>query len=286
MGHEAGGGASVAPLSVPGFRGRKGGLPLVCVTAYDAPFARLAEQSGVDGILVGDSVGPNVLGHQLELHVTVDDIVHHAAAVTRAVTLPLVIGDMPFMSFATLDDALHTAGRLMRDGGVSAVKLEGGEEVAHVTKGLASRGIPVMAHVGLTPQSVHAVGGYLAQGVNREGAQRVVDGALAQEKSGAFAIVLEAIPARLAALLTERLAIPTIGIGAGPACDGQIQVVHDLLGLTDRPSPRHTHRYADVGDLVQSGLSQYREEVRQGQFPTAEHGFKIRRGVIDDLKFE
>ncbi len=284
MAHQAANGE--APLTAPGFRARKGGPPLVCVTAYDAPFGRLAEQAGVDGILVGDSLGPNVLGYERELHVTVDDVVHHAAAVTRAVTLPLVIGDMPFMSFATLDDALHTAGRLVRDGGVSAVKLEGGEEVAQVTEGLAARGIPVMAHVGLTPQSVHATGGYLAQGVGREGAQQVVDGALAQETAGAFAVVLEAIPARLAALLTERLTIPTVGIGAGPDCDGQIQVIHDLLGLTPRTPPRHTRKYADVAEVVRAALKQYRNEVTQGEFPSAEHGFKIRRGVIDRLTFE
>ena len=211
---------------------------------------------------------------------------HHAAAVTRAVTLPLVIGDLPFMSFATLDDALHASGRLVRDGGVSAVKLEGGGEVAEITQGLVSRGIPVMGHVGLTPQSVHATGGYLAQGVDREGAQRVIDGALAQEAAGAFAVVLEAIPAKLVAILTERLTIPTIGIGAGPSCDGQIQVIHDLLGLTARTPPRHTRKYADLAEVVRAALTQYRDDVAQGEFPSAEHSFKIRHGVIDRLTFE
>ena len=284
MAHEAG--TSEAPLTAAGFQARKGGAPLVCVTAYDAPFAQLAEQAGVDGILVGDSLGPSVLGYDRELHVTVEDIVHHAAAVTRAASAPLVIGDMPFMSYATLDDALHNAARLVRDGGVAAVKLEGGPEVAAITAGLTARGIPVMAHVGLTPQSVLATGGYLAQGVNLEGAQRVVDGARAQEAAGAFAVVLEAIPARLAAVVTERLAIPTIGIGAGPNCDGQIQVLHDLLGLASRPTPRHTHRYADVAGATRNALMQYRDEVTRGAFPTTEHGFKIRRGVIDRLSFD
>lgn len=284
MAHEAA--SSEAPLTASGFRARKGAAPLVCVTAYDAPFARLAEEAGVDGILVGDSLGPNVLGHTRELHVTVDDIVHHAAAVTRAVTSPLVLGDLPFMSYATLDDALHNAARLVRDGGVAAVKLEGGAEVAAITEGLTSRGIPVMAHVGLTPQSVLATGGYVAQGVNLEGAQRVVDGARAQEAAGAFAVVLEAVPARLASVVTERLAIPTIGIGAGPNCDGQIQVLHDLLGLAFRPPPRHTRRYADLAGATRDALSQYRDEVSDGSFPSAEHGFKIRRGVIDRLSFD
>ncbi len=284
MAHEAA--SSEAPLTASGFRARKGGDPLVCVTAYDAPFARLAEAAGVDGILVGDSLGPNVLGHARELRVTVDDIVHHAAAVTRAVAGPLVIGDLPFMSYATLDDALHNAARLVRNGGVAAVKLEGGVEVAAITEGLTTRGIPVMAHVGLTPQSVLATGGYLAQGVNRESAQRVVDGARAQEAAGAFAVVLEAVPVRLAAVVTERLAIPTIGIGAGPNCDGQIQVLHDLLGLASRPPPRHTRRYADLADATRDALAQYRDDVTQGVFPSAEHGFKIRRGVIDRLSFD
>ena len=284
MAHEAA--SSEAPLTASGFRARKGGAPLVCVTAYDAPFARLAEAAGVDGILVGDSLGPNVLGHARELHVTVDDIVHHTAAVTRAVSATLVIGDLPFMSYATLDDALHNAARLVRDGGATAVKLEGGTEVAGITEGLTARGIPVMAHVGLTPQSVLATGGYLAQGVNLAGAQRVVDGARAQEAAGAFAVVLEAIPVRLAAVVTERLAIPTIGIGAGPNCDGQIQVLHDLLGLTSRTLPRHARRYADLAGAAREALTQYRDEVTQGAFPTTEHGFKIRRGVIDRLSFD
>lgn len=284
MAHEAA--SSEAPLTASGFRARKGGPPLVCVTAYDAPFARLAEQAGVDGILVGDSLGPNVLGHARELHVTVDDIVHHAAAVTRAVSATLVIGDLPFMSYATLDDALHNAARLVRDGGATAVKLEGGAEVAGITEGLTARGIPVMAHVGLTPQSVLATGGYLAQGVNLAGAQRVVDGARAQEAAGAFAVVLEAIPVRLAAVVTEQLAIPTIGIGAGPNCDGQIQVLHDLLGLADRPPPRHTRRYTDLAGAAREALTQYCDEVTQGAFPSVEHGFKIRRGVIDRLSFD
>lgn len=284
MAHEAD--SSEAPLTASGFRARKGGTPLVCVTAYDAPFARLAEAAGVDGILVGDSLGPNVLGHARELHVTVDDIVHHTAAVTRAVSATLVIGDLPFMSYATLDDALHNAARLVRDGGATAVKLEGGAEVAGITEGLTARGIPVMAHVGLTPQSVLATGGYLAQGVNLAGAQRVVDGARAQEAAGAFAVVLEAIPVRLAAFVTERLEIPTIGIGAGPNCDGQIQVLHDLLGLAFRSPPRHSRRYADLAGAAREALTQYRDEVTQGEFPTTEHGFKIRRGVIDRLSFD
>ena len=284
MEHDAS--ADRAPLTAPGFRARKGGTPLVCVTAYDAPFARLAEQAGVDAILVGDSLGPNVLGYDRELRTTVGDVVHHAAAVTRAASIPLVIGDLPFMSFAAIPDALQNAACLVQDGGVAAVKIEGGLGVVGVTKGLVSHGIPVMAHVGLTPQFVHAMGGYRVQGIDQQGAQQVVDDALAQEAAGAFAIVLEAIPARLAAELTRRLSIPTIGIGAGPDCDGQIQVIHDLLGLAGRPPPRHAQRYVDAADAIHNALVRYGEDVRCGDFPGAAHGFKIRRGVIDQLSFD
>ncbi len=273
-------------MTVSEFRAHKGaGNALVCVTAYDAPFARLAERAGVDALLVGDSVGRTVLGHANELPVTVDDIVHHTAAVTRAVASTLVIADLPYMSYATRDIALRNAARLLQAGGATAVKLEGGKETAEVTEALTSRGFPVMAHVGLTPQTAHALGGYRVQGVRLSAAQAIVDDAGAQADAGAFAIVLELVPAGLARAITEHLDIPTIGIGAGPYCDGQIQVVYDLFGFAET-THRHTRVFADVAGVAESALSDYARDVRQGLFPAPDQNFKGNRGVIDRLKFD
>lgn len=273
-------------MTVREFRARKGaGAPLVCVTAYDAPFARLAERAGVDALLVGDSVGRTVLGHANELPVRIDDIVHHAAAVTRAVTATLVIADLPFMSYVTSDAALRNAARLLQAGGASAVKLEGGAETAEVTEALVSRGFPVMAHVGLTPQTAYALGGYRVQGVKLSAAQAIVDGARAQAAAGAFAIVLELVPAGLAGAITEHLDIPTIGIGAGPFCDGQIQVIYDLFGFAET-THRHTRVFANLAGLAQSALADYARDVRKGTFPAPDQNFKGNRGVVDRLKFD
>lgn len=273
-------------MTVREFRAcKRASAPLVCVTAYDAPFARLAERAGVDALLVGDSVGRTVLGHANELPVRIDDIVHHAAAVTRAVTSTLVIADLPFMSYATSDAALRNAARLVQAGGATAVKLEGGEETAEVTEALTSRGFPVMAHVGLTPQTAHALGGYRVQGVKLSAAQAIVDGARAQAAAGAFAIVLELLPAGLAGAITEHLDIPTIGIGAGPHCDGQIQVIYDLFGFAETPH-RHTRVFADVAGLARSALAGYARDVRKGAFPAPDQNFKGNRGVVDRLTFD
>ena len=273
-------------MTVSEFRACKGvGDPLVCVTAYDAPFARLAERAGVDALLVGDSVGRTVLGYENELPVRVDDIIHHAAAVTRAVTSTLVIADLPYMSYPTRDTALRNAARLLQAGGATAVKLEGGRETAEVTEALTSRGFPVMAHVGLTPQTAHALGGYRVQGVRLSAAQAIVDGARAQADAGAFAIVLELLPAGLARAITGHLDIPTIGIGAGPHCDGQIQVLHDLFGFAET-THRHTRVFADVAGLAESALAGYAHDVRHGVFPAPEQNFKGNRGVLDRLKFD
>ena len=273
-------------MTVPEFRARKGtGDPLVCVTAYDAPFARLAERAGVDALLVGDSVGRTVLGYANELPVRMSDIIHHTAAVTRAVTTTLVIADLPYMSYPTRDTALRNAARLLQAGGATAVKLEGGQATADITAALTSRGFPVMAHVGLTPQTAHTLGGYRVQGVQLSAAQAIVDGALAQAEAGAFAIVLELVPAGLARTMTQHLDIPTIGIGAGPYCDGQIQVIHDLLGFTDT-AHRHTRVLADVAGLAESALADYARDVRRGAFPAPEQNFKGNRGVVDRLKFD
>ena len=281
------GAANEIPLTVPAFGSRKGqGAPLVCVTAYDAPMARLAERAHVDAILVGDSLATNVLGHARVVDATVDDITHHTAAVARAITHPLLIADMPFMSYTTLDDALGNGGRLLQEGGAACVKIEGGTEVADITSGLVSRGIPVMAHVGLTPQSINALGTYCVQGTDHAGAKKIVDGARAQVEAGAFAVVLEAIPARLAQSLTANLPVPTIGIGAGPHCDGQIQVIYDLLGFNVEDTPRHTKVYADIADQTARALAAYVQEVRQDEFPTAANSFKLRRGVMERLQLD
>ena len=273
-------------MTVPEFRARKdASAPLVCVTAYDAPFARLAERAGVDAVLVGDSVGRTVLGYPNELPVRIDDIVHHSAAVTRAVTSPLVIADLPFMSYATRDAALRNAARLLQAGGATAVKLEGGHETAEVTAALTTRGFPVMAHVGLTPQTAYALGGYRVQGVRLSAAQAIVDGAQAQADAGAFAIVLELVPAGLARAITRHLDIPTIGIGAGPHCDGQIQVIYDLFGFAET-THRHTRVFADVAGVAQSALADYARDVRNGAFPALDQNFKGNRGVVDRLKFD
>jgi 3-methyl-2-oxobutanoate hydroxymethyltransferase len=284
MGAEASGLAD--PLTAADFRARKGGEPLVCITAYDAPQARLAERAGVDAILVGDSLGDTTLGYTRRVEVSVDDIVHHTAAVARATTRPLIIADLPFMSYVTVEDALRHSARCIQAGGAGAMKLEGGAEVAEITAGLVERGIPVMAHVGLTPQSLDALSGSKVRGANLSGAQRVVDGARAQADAGAFAIVLEYVPMRLAAAITERMPIPTIGIGAGPSCDGEIQVIYDLLGFHHGTPHRHTHVYAEIADQTEAALRAYTRDVRAKTFPTESHGFKMRRGVLDRLSFD
>jgi 3-methyl-2-oxobutanoate hydroxymethyltransferase len=243
------------------------GEPIVMITAYDAPGARLVEAAGVDVILVGDSLGMTVLGHGSTLPVTMDDMVRHTSAVVRGSREALVVADMPFMSYqASYEDALRNAGRFLAEAGAHAVKLEGGERVAELVGLLTDAGIPVMGHVGLTPQSVNVFGGYRLQGRTAEAALRLVEDCLALEAAGAFAVVLELVPAELAALVSEELAIPTIGIGAGAGCDGQVQVFHDLLGLGDF-TPKHAKRYAEVGTAITKAVAAYTADVRGGAFP-------------------
>lgn len=243
------------------------GERIVMITAYDAPGARLAEAAGVDIILVGDSLGMTVLGYTSTLPVTMDDMLRATAAVARSVTAPLVVADMPFMSYQiSFEDALRNAGRLLAEAGAHAVKLEGGGAVADLVGALTDAGIPVMGHVGLTPQSVNVFGGYKLQGKDADSALRLVDDCLALEASGAFSIVLELMPAELAAIISEELTIPTIGIGAGAGCDGQVQVFHDLLGLGDF-TPKHAKRYAEVGTAITKAIAAYASDVRSGAFP-------------------
>ncbi len=249
------------------------GERFIMLTAYDASMARLLDRAGVPVLLVGDTLGEMMLGHNSTIPVTMDDMIHHAAAVTRGVENAFVVGDMPFMSYqASITEALHNAGRHLKEAGVNAVKLEGGGRVAEVVSRLVEAGIPVMGHLGLTPQSVNQLGGYRVQG-RGEAAQRILQDAKHLEAAGAFALVLEAIPQALGREVTEGLSIPTIGIGAGPHCDAQVMVLHDFLGLTVGHTPRFVKRYATLGDEVTRAAKEFAQEVAEGSFPDSEHSY-------------
>jgi len=266
-------------VTVPDILRRKGGSdPIVALTAYDFPFGRIVDQAGVDVILVGDSLGMVVQGLDTTLPVTMDEVVYHCRMVARARRRALLVADLPFLSYqVSVPDAVANAGRLIKDGGAEAVKLEGGTVMADTIRAIAGVDIPVMGHIGLTPQSVHRMGGHKVQGRRRGERpgqrERVIEDALAVEEAGAFAVVLEGIPMDLAAEITERLAIPTIGIGAGPHCDGQILVLHDVLGLCERFAPKFAKRYADLWQVATGAVGDYVKEVRAGLFPTDAHAF-------------
>lgn len=252
---------------------------IVMVTAYDYPGARLVDEAGVDVVLVGDSLGMVVLGYETTLPVTLDDMLHHTRAVVRGVARALVVVDMPFLSYQTSpEDALRNAGRLMQEGRAGAVKLEGGVDFCPQVRALVAAGIPVMGHLGLTPQSVHVLGGYKVQARTEKEARRLLDNAHRLEDAGVFGIVLECIPEDVAARLTEALAVPTIGIGAGVHCDGQVLVFHDLLGMggpvaQGKPHPRFVKQYANLSETIRGAVQHYAEDVRQGTFPGPEHSF-------------
>ena len=251
------------------------GEKITVLTSYDYPFARLVDGEGIDVILVGDSVGSVVSGYDTTLPVTMDDMLYHTRAVVRGSEQALIVTDMPFMSYQTdLRDARLNAGRLIKEGGAHAVKLEGGVNVAATIRGIVDMDVPVMGHIGLTPQSIHRMGGYKVQGREEAQACQLLADALAVEEAGAFAIVLEGIPADLAARVTAALSIPTIGIGAGVACDGQVLVIHDILGLCEKYSPKFVKKYADVSGAIKAGISDYIREVKAGDFPADEHSFK------------
>lgn len=252
---------------------KQDGRKITVLTAYDYPTARLVDAGGVDAILVGDSAGVVVAGHENTLPVTMDEMLYHVKAVVRAKPKALVIADMPFMACQSGEiEALKNCGRMLQEGGAEAVKIEGGVAMTRVIRSITEMDIPVVGHIGLTPQSVHRMGGYRVQG--RKGqAERIIEDALAVQDAGAFAIVLEGIPARLATQITEQLAIPTIGIGAGPGCDGQVLVIHDILGLCEKYSPKFVKRYADLAPLITEAARQYVAEVKDGSFPTEEHSF-------------
>jgi 3-methyl-2-oxobutanoate hydroxymethyltransferase len=258
---------------------------ITMMTAYDAAFAKLVEAAGIDVILVGDSLGMVVLGYPNTVPVTMDDMVRHAAAVSRGASRPLLVGDMPFGSYqAGPADALRSAARFLKEAGMDAVKIEGGHETVETVRALVDNGIAVMAHVGLTPQRVAQLGGFKTQARTARAARRLIDDALALEDAGAFSIVLESIPAPVAAIVTERLAIPTIGIGAGPDCDGQVLVLHDVLGLFGDFKPKFAKRYGEIGAAVVEALRAYDTDVREGHFPDDEHSFTMKETELAALR--
>ena len=264
---------------------KREGKKITMLTAYDYPMALLEDRAGIEIILVGDSLGMTVLGYENTLPVTMDEMIHHTKAVTRGAKYALIIGDMPFMSYNTSErDAILNAGRFMKEGGADAVKLEGGVSVKDVVKAIVRAGIPVMGHIGLTPQTISMLGGFKVQGKDAQAAQKIIDDALLLEDAGAFSILFEAVPAPIAKRITERLKVPTIGIGAGVHCDGQVLVVHDLLGLFDRFLPKFAKRYVNLSDLMLQAFKLYREEVSQGIFPTDQHSFHIDEGELSKVK--
>ena len=271
--HAAPGGGRKSALTAPAVQARKGGVPLVMLTAYDAPGARMADEGGVDLILVGDSVAMVVLGYDTTLEVTVDDIAHHTAAVARAKPKAMIIGDLPWMSYhVSAEDSVRNAAALVR-AGAAAVKLEGGRKRLPMVRAILDAEIPVMGHIGLTPQSVNVMGGFKVQGKTDEAAQILVDDALALAEAGCFSLVLEGVPTETARLVTEAVPIPTIGIGAGPHCDGQVLVFHDLLGIEERVLPKFVRRYASLKSDAVEAIARFADDVRCGHFPSPEESY-------------
>lgn len=252
------------------------GEKITMLTAYDYPTALAMDQAGIDSILVGDSLGMVVLGYETTLPVTMADMLHHCRAVARGARFALLIGDMPFMSYqASVDEAVRNAGRFLQEGGMDAVKLEGGKPRIEAVRAIVESGIPVLGHLGLTPQSVHQFGGFLPQGRTALAAQHMLEDAILLQEAGCFGLVLESVPARLAELVTNRLEIPTIGIGAGNLCDGQVLVTHDLLGLFDRFVPRFVRQYAKFYPEMRTAFGEYKEDVETGEFPAKEHSVEM-----------
>jgi 3-methyl-2-oxobutanoate hydroxymethyltransferase len=253
------------------------GEKIVVITAYDYTMARLVDEAGIHAILVGDSLGNVMLGYDSTLPVTMEDMIHHIKAVVRGSRKSLVIGDMPFMSYqVSTEQAVASAGRLLQEAGCQAVKLEGGRSVAASVAKIVASGIPVMGHLGLTPQSIHQLGGYKVQGKSDAAAEALIQDALALEEAGAFSIVLEYVPIELARTVSEKLTIPTIGIGAGPHCDGQVQVIADMLALNPEFNPKHAKVYAPIGEAIKEAVSRYAREVVEGEFPSDRQSFGLR----------
>ncbi len=263
---------------------KNSGHKISMLTAYDYTTARLLDEAGVNTILVGDSLGNVILGYEDTISVTVEDMIHHSAAVARGAKNALVVTDLPFMSYQTsVYDAVVNAGRLMKEGRAGAVKLEGGKEVCPQIKAIVSAGIPVVAHLGLTPQSINTFGGFKVQGKTEAAAKKLIEDAKAVEAAGAFLLVLECVPAKLAKLVTESINIPTIGIGAGAGCDGQVLVIYDMLGMFSDFKPKFVKHFANAGDVIREAVKTYIAEIDDGTFPAEEHCYKIDDEVIDKL---
>jgi 3-methyl-2-oxobutanoate hydroxymethyltransferase len=261
------------------------GEKIAMLTAYDYDTARIVDEASIPLILVGDSLGMVVLGYDSTIPVTMDIMLHHTRAVARAVKNAIVIGDMPFMSYqVSAEKALENAARFMQEGGAQAVKLEGGVSVAATVKRIVDCGIPVMGHIGLTPQSIHQLGGFKAQGKTLEAARKLIQDALALEEAGAFAVVLETMPSELSQLISRQLSIPTIGIGAGAGCDGQVQVISDMLGLFTDFVPKHVKQYAHMADVMSGAIEQYAQEVKSGAFPTSKESISMDKSILAELE--
>jgi 3-methyl-2-oxobutanoate hydroxymethyltransferase len=261
------------------------GEKIAMLTAYDYAMARIVDQAGIPLILVGDSLGMVVLGYDSTIPVTMDIMLHHTRAVARAVKNAIVIGDMPFMSYQiSVEQTLANAARFMQEGGAQAIKLEGGVSVAVMVKRIVDCGIPVMGHIGLTPQSIYQLGGFKAQGKTLQTARKLIQDALALEEAGAFAVVLETMPSELSQLISRKLSIPTIGIGAGVGCDGQVQVINDMLGLFTDFVPKHVKQYAKLADIISSAVAQYDQEVKAGVFPTAKESITMDKSILAELE--
>jgi 3-methyl-2-oxobutanoate hydroxymethyltransferase len=257
------------------------GKKITVLTAYDYPFAKLLDEAGVDIILVGDSLGMTILGYDNTLPVTVEDMIHHTKAVKKGIKRSLLIADMPFMSYqVSIEDALENAGRLIKEGGAEAIKLEGGVVMQETVASIVEIGIPVMGHIGLTPQSIHKFGGYKVQGRKPFQAKEIIEDAKALEDAGVFSIVLEGIPLELAKEISKILKIPTIGIGAGPFCDGQIMVIHDLIGLSDEFKPRFIKRYIEINEIIKNAVKEYIKDVVVGDFPGEDHSYFMEKGHL------
>jgi 3-methyl-2-oxobutanoate hydroxymethyltransferase len=261
------------------------GRKLVMVTAYDYPFGLMADEAGVDIVLVGDSLGMVVMGLTGTVAVTMDDMVHHTKAVVRGCQNPLIVGDMPFMSYnTTIPEAIHNAGRLMKEGGCDTVKLEGGVDFAPTVEAIVKAGIPVQGHIGLTPQTASALGGFKMQGKDAEAAKKIIEDARALEDAGVFSIILEAVPAPLGKLVAESVSVPVIGIGAGPDVDGQVLVTHDMIGLFDKFVPKFVKQYTQIRPIILEALGEYKKDVTAGTFPGPEHSFSMPDEALEQLK--
>jgi 3-methyl-2-oxobutanoate hydroxymethyltransferase len=263
------------------------GDKIAMLTAYDYTTAKIVDEVGIPLILVGDSLGMVVLGYETTIPVTMEEMLHHTRAVARGVKRAMVIGDMPFMTYhINTEDAIRNAARFIQEGGAQAVKLEGGLTVAEKVRSIVSCGIPVMGHIGLTPQSIYQLGGFKAQGKTLAAAKGLIKDAQALEESGAFAVVLETVPAQLAKVISQKVAIPTIGIGAGIGCDGQVQIINDILGSFTDFVPKHAKQYAKLADIMSNAITEYYNEVKTGSFPTEKQSFSMNESILDELTKE